>query len=37
MSDRTYRRWANRLVTVIASYHLAYGGYLLAFTALPAQ
>ena len=29
MSDQQFRRWANRLITTVASYYLLYGGWLL--------
>jgi uncharacterized protein len=30
MSDQQFRRWANRLITAVASYYILYGGWLLA-------
>ena len=29
MSDQQFRRWANRLITTVASYYILYGGWLL--------
>jgi uncharacterized protein len=29
MSDQQFRRWANRLITTVASYYMLYGGWLL--------
>ena len=29
MSDQQFRRWANRLITTVASYYIIYGGWLL--------
>lgn len=29
MSDQQFRRWANRIITTVASYYLLYGGWLL--------
>ena len=31
MSDQQFRRWANRLITTVASYYIIYGGWLLLF------
>ena len=31
MSDQQFRRWANRLITTVASYYILYGGWLLLF------
>jgi hypothetical protein len=33
LTDLQYRRWAARIITVIACGYLAQGGYLLAFAA----
>jgi len=27
--DQQFRRWANRLITTVASYYMLYGGWLL--------
>jgi len=32
MTDQQYRLWANRIITVIAGYYVAYGGYLFVTT-----
>ena len=32
MSDHQYRVWATRLITTIACYYIAYGGWLLVRT-----
>jgi hypothetical protein len=29
MSDQQFRRWANHLITTVASYYVLYGGWLL--------
>jgi uncharacterized membrane protein YfcA len=29
MSDQQFRRWANHIITTVASYYLLYGGWLL--------
>jgi uncharacterized membrane protein YfcA len=31
MSDQQFRRWANRLITTVASYYIIYGSWLLLF------
>ena len=31
MSDQQFRRWANRLITTVASYYILYGGWLMLF------
>ena len=31
MSEQQFRRWANRLITTVASYYILYGGWLLLF------
>ncbi len=36
MSDQQFRRWANRLITTVASYYILYGGWLLARSSIAA-